>query len=165
MGDISCPEGYFLYMQHFCDAGIADLKHQHSYAVATCWWWRTQVIGQIVLSRDNNIRLLNIVVHRAVTTTASWVLIAMNLHLWYEAEVKIRGQELGHGVTVLWGERIARSSSNHRSLTSKTVSFAKIWQSNKRCQKNQLVEFGGQKPMEYFCEHDWKHTRGFKSEI
>ena len=63
------------------------------------------------------------------------------------------------------GERSARSSSNHHSLTSKTVSFAKIWQSNKRCQKNQLVEFGGQKPMVYFCEHDWKHTRGFKSEI
>ena len=161
MGDIPCPEGYFLYMQHVCDAGIADLKHQHSYAVATC----CSNSYKIVLYRDNSIHIVDIVVHRAVTTITSWVLIAMNLHLRSEADVKIRGQKLRHGVTVLWEERSEASSSNRHSLTSRTVSCAKIWQSNKRCQKNQLLEFGDQKPMVYFCEHDWRHSRGFMAEI
>ena len=161
LGALLLPIVYFLSMKHVCDAGIADLKHQHSYAVATC----CSNSYKIVLYRDNSIHIVDIVVHRAVTTTISWVLIAMNLYLRSEADVKIRGQELRHGVTVLWGKRFEASSSNRHSLTSRTVSCAKIWQSNKRCQKNQLLEFGDQKPMEYFCEHDWRHSGGFMAEI
>ena len=101
VGGLFLSRGYFLSMKHVCDAGIADLKHQHSYAVATC----CSNSYKIVLYRDNSIHIVDIVVHRAVTTITSWVLIAMNLHLRSEADVRSWDQELRHGVTVLWEER------------------------------------------------------------
>ena len=94
LGGLFLSRGYFLSMKHVCDAGIADLKHQHSYAVATC----CSNSYKIVLYRDNSIHIVDIVVHRAVTTTTSWVLCICDLKLMSRSEVRSSGT-----VSLFWG--------------------------------------------------------------